>query len=398
MYLSPPSHSVPVKLSRSRSSTGSWDSSSSESITEQSGHSLSWWGGCELGGRSPHGLVWGLGGNHKEKIAGERNDQISWEDVTRHHAVLGEKVQWDKPDLLDTLIMEDQEERVKKFKFMSQQRNANLQLPSLENLLQLLELQQMSSQTPEGRPITGGQVPPPTPTKYMNMMMNAQEAQLSHFAVPPIFPGKFPPINIKIPPPHHPPAVPASFHLPPTTTTLHPTRSPFPTPSTLYPSLPTPGSATSIELRVEEAKWQFQALEKERKKTEAALALQNPGKKISSSNSVQIPRLPLGPTKLDKLVVDCLREQARVVTLLERTEKFKGRSFSSELHNSLAMWRDSIMVVMGISRRERMEQGAREIGEEVDEALSRMSGATRKARTVLWAVLVGGLEVIKRRV
>jgi hypothetical protein len=387
MYLSTPSHSIPVKLSWSRSSTGSWDSGSSESITEQSGHSLSWWSGGELGeqgGRRsrPHGLIWGLGGYHEEQMAGERTDQIFWEDVTRNQAVLGDKVQWDKPDLLDRLIMEDEEERAKKFKYMAQQSYANLQLPSLKNLLQLLELQQMLSQTPpDGRPITGGQASPPTPTKYMNMMMNAQEAQLSHFAVPPIFPGKFPPINIKIPPPHHPPAVPARFHLPPTTTTLHPTRSPFPTPSTLYPpSLPTPGSATSIKLRVEEAKWQFQALEKERKKTEAALALQNPGKKISSSNSVQIPRLPLGPTKLDKLLVDCLREQARVVTLLERTEKFKGCSFGSELYNSLAMWRESIMVVMGIMRRERMGQGVREIGEEVDEALARMSGATRKAR------------------
>ena len=177
MYLSTPSHSIPVTLSRSRSSTGSWDSSSSESITEQSGHSLSWWGGGELGeqgGRSPHGLVWGLGGYNEEKIAGERTDQIFLEDVTRNQAVLGDKLQWGKPDLLDRLIMEDQEERLKKFKFMSQQRNANPQLLSLENLLQLLEHQQMSSQTPEGRTITGGQVTPHTTTKYMNMMMNAQ--------------------------------------------------------------------------------------------------------------------------------------------------------------------------------------------------------------------------------
>jgi len=297
----------------------------------------------------------------------------------------GDKMQWDKPDLLDRLVMEDQEERVEKIKQM----NANLQLPSLENLLQLLDLQQMSSQTPEGRPITGGQVLPPPPTRYMNMM-NAQEAQLSRYAVPPIFPGNFPPINMKIPPPHHPPAVPASFHLPPsTTTTLHTAKPSF-TPSALPPSLPIPGSATAIQLRVEEAKWQFQALEKERKKTEAAIAKQNPGKKISSSNSVQISRLPLGPTKLDKLVVDCLREQARVVTLLERTEKFKGHYFGSEMHNSLAMWRESIMVVMGIRRRERMGQGGRETGEEVDEALARMSGATRKARTILWTVLVVG--------
>ena len=119
--------------------------------------------------------------------------------------------------------------------------------------------------------------------------------------------------------------------------------------------------------------------ENERKKTEAALAQQNPGKKMSSSNSVQIPRLPLGPTRLDKLVVDCLREQARVVTLLDRAEKSRGCSLSS-LYSSLTMWKESVLVVMAIRRRERMGQEAREIGEELDEALARMSLATRKAR------------------
>jgi len=129
-------------------------------------------------------------------------------------------------------------------------------------------------------------------------------------------------------------------------------------------------------------------MEKERKKAEAALAQLYPGKKISSSNSVQIPRLPLGPTKLDKLVVDCLREQARVITLLDRVEKSKGCSLSS-LYNSLSLWKESVLVVMAIRRRERMEHNARDIGKELDEALSRMSLATRKARTVLWVMMVG---------
>ena len=376
MHLST-SHFIPMKLSsRSWSSTGSWDSNISGSFTEDSEQVLAWGSRCgetgESGWSSLHGLNWGFD-NDKEKIEGKWLDDIFWQDGVNQSTEL--EAAADKPDLLDRLIMEDQEEKIIKFKAMSQHRSVSLQLPSLENLLRLLEIQQMSSNPPEGRPITGCQVTlSPSTTTYLDMM-NAQLAQVTH-----IFPNKFPPIHYKVPPPHHPPAVPASFHLPPSTQNC-PIRASFQAPSSLSssPSFPTPGSAAAVQLRVDEAKWQYQAIEKERKKTEAALALQNPGKKISSSNSVQIPRLPLGPTRLDKLVVDCLREQARVVTLLDRADKSRGCSLSS-LYSSLSMWKESVLVVMAIRRRERMGQEAREIGEELDEALARMSLATRKAR------------------
>merc|ERR1719341_1433787 len=91
-----------------------------------------------------------------------------------------------------------------------------------------------------------------------------------------VFPNMLPPVNYKVPPPHHPPAVPGSFHLP-TSTQLNPARAPFLTPSYISsaPSLPTldsapilpiPGSTVAVQLRVDEAKGQYQAMEKERKK------------------------------------------------------------------------------------------------------------------------------------
>lgn len=127
-------------------------------------------------------------------------------------------------------------------------------------------------------------------------------------------------------------------------------------------------------------------METDRKRTEAAIAKQNPGMRISSSNMIQIPRLPLNPTKLDKLLVDSLREQARVLTLLQRIEASSSISGTSEFAFFLAMWKEKILVVMEIRRKERMSSVG--MGDQLGESLASMSLASRKARTVLWVLLM----------
>ena len=139
------------------------------------------------------------------------------------------------------------------------------------------------------------------------------------------------------------------------------------------------GSTADLQLRVGEVQWQFKALEKDRKKTEAALAKQNPGKKISSSNSVQVPKLPPSPTKLDKLVVDIMREQARVVNMVYTVVNIKGKSFSPKLFSCLTRCKESVIKVMAIRRRERIGQLEREDWE-MGEALAQLSLYLRKAR------------------
>ena len=49
-----------------------------------------------------------------------------------------------------------------------------------------------------------------------------------------------------------------------------------------------------------------------RLQTEAELARQNPGKMVSSDNTLSVPSLPQNPSRVDRLVVESGREHARV--------------------------------------------------------------------------------------
>ncbi|XP_061419376.1 uncharacterized protein LOC133349712 isoform X2 [Lethenteron reissneri] len=162
-----------------------------------------------------------------------------------------------------------------------------------------------------------------------------------------------------------------------------------------------------LHLWLEACYEQWRALEKERKKAELELAQCYSNRSMASTVGYSGPRLPFNPSRVDRLIVDQLKEQGKVVALLSKMERLRSTPLHANISTALDRHLEAIHSLHTVRKVEmsniacRNRQTPPPCNEQRDivaiaSSLGELYQTTRRARTAFWSALQMTLPKIKR--
>ncbi|TKS92195.1 Meiosis-specific coiled-coil domain-containing protein MEIOC [Collichthys lucidus] len=157
------------------------------------------------------------------------------------------------------------------------------------------------------------------------------------------------------------------------------------------------GPVIQLYYYLDECYEQWRCLEKDRKKTEMILAKTFVGKRIATVTNAKLPKTPPNATRVDNLIVNQMREQARVASLLEGMESLHNIPLHVNIQTVLNRHHMALCITQARRREEiaNMSKHQRQranFSEDRDTlllviALKDLAATTRKLRNALWCAL-----------
>ncbi|XP_044036085.1 meiosis-specific coiled-coil domain-containing protein MEIOC [Siniperca chuatsi] len=157
------------------------------------------------------------------------------------------------------------------------------------------------------------------------------------------------------------------------------------------------GPVIQLYFYLDECYEQWRCLEKERKRTEVILTKTFVGKRTTAVTNTDLPKTPPNPTRVDHLIVNQMREQARVASLLDRMECLYNISLDTNIHTALNRHHMAICITQARRKEEiaSMSEHQRQRAHFTEDrdtlllaiALKDLAATTRKLRTALWCAL-----------
>jgi len=264
------------------------------------------------------------------------------------------------PDLLDRLIFEDKFEK----KCASTQ--------AMENILKLLALQDVGSTSEmmmEERPITKN-----------NLMNSCSSNSSPNYVMKPI---PRPPMNLKVPPAYHPPAI-SSNNVAVEVVMPAKQKNTRAIRRNTNNRIDTKGNAVNVDLRMKEVEWQLKLIDEEREKTALMLIESNSGLRMILFDYDRISSKEL--SQVDSLALASLKVHVRMYKLFEAMPKLDRRCGFYKIPEEFSEWKNLAIHIIELRKGKSKNYPGMDIDRKIEKAYGRLCKCIRIVRTCLWSM------------